>query len=223
MPAGVPLSLAPPCVDPARFVPGLDGSGFRERHDLDGLRVVGCISRLVPRKGQDVLIEAFPEILRQVPEAVLVLAGGGPYEAGLRALAARSSGRERIRFTGEVSDGELPAAYAAFDVFAMPCRTRNWGFDFEGFGIVYLEAAASGLPVVAGASGGSTEAVVDGETGDLVDGRSPSQVATAVAGLLDDPVRAKTLGLAGRARVEERFTWEHTGRRVARALAEAAT
>jgi phosphatidyl-myo-inositol dimannoside synthase len=223
MPPGVPLSLAPPCVDHERFRPGLDGSAFRERHDLGGLQVVGCVSRLVERKGQDKLIEAFPEVLRRVPEAVLVLIGGGPYERELRALAAGSPARQRIRFVGQVPDEDLPAAYAGLDVFAMPCRTRNWGFDFEGFGIVYLEAGASGLPVVAGRSGGAPEAVVDGETGVVVDGRDPSDIARAVAGLLEDPHRAKAMGVAARARVEERFTWDRTAERVARALRHAAT
>ena len=223
MPPGVPLSLAPPCVDHERFRPGLDGSAFRERHDLGGLQVVGCVSRFVERKGQDKLILALPEVLRRAPDAVLVLVGAGPYEATLRALADASPARGRIRFVGEVPDEDLPAAYAALDVFAMPCRTRNWGFDFEGFGIVYLEAGASGLPVVAGRSGGAPEAVVDGETGVVVDGRDPGEIARAIAGLLEDPHRAKAMGVAGRARVEERFTWDRTAERVARALRHAAT
>ena len=110
--------------------------------------------------------------------------------------------------TGTVPAQELPAHYAAGDVFAMPCRTRNRGLDVEGLGIVYLEASATGLPVVAGRSGGAPDAVLEDETGYVVDGRSVSEVASAVAGLLEDPAKAAAMGMRGREWVEAEWRWD---------------
>lgn len=222
VPPGVPLSLAHPCVHAERFRPDLNGGPIRERLGLNGHAVIGCVGRLVPRKGQDVLIRSMPHVLREVPNAALVLVGHGPYEDVLRRMAAASPARDRIVFAGTLSDQELPVAFAAMDVFAMPCRTRNVFSDFEGFGIVYLEAAATGVPVVAGRSGGAAEAVADGETGIVVDGRDPAEVADAIIRLLREPALAKAMAVAGRERVERRFTWDRTGERVARALRDAA-
>jgi phosphatidylinositol alpha-1,6-mannosyltransferase len=161
----------------------------------------------VPRKGQDVLIRALPLIQRAVPDAALLMVSGGPYRATLERLA-RETGVERdVVFTGSVSWAELPAHYAAGDVFAMPCRTRRGGLDVEGLGMVFLEAAACGLPVVAGTSGGAPEAVQDGVTGHVVQPRSPDAVATAISDLLDDPAKARAMGTAGRAWVEQRWSW----------------
>jgi phosphatidylinositol alpha-1,6-mannosyltransferase len=113
-----------------------------------------------------------------------------------------------VVLTGALPPAQLPEHYAAGDVFAMPCRTRRGGLDVEGLGMVYLEAAACGLPVVAGTSGGAPEAVRDGETGTVVrDPRSPEAVAAAVTALLDDPARARAMGAAGRAWVEQRWSW----------------
>ena len=129
-----------------------------------------------------------------MPEARLLLVGGGPYARRLRRLAAASPVADRIHLAGEVAWEDLPAHYAAGDVFAMPCRTRWLGLDLEALGVVFLEAAATGLPVVAGRSGGAPETVVEGETGTVVDGRRPGPVAAAVAGLLADPARARAWG-----------------------------
>jgi phosphatidylinositol alpha-1,6-mannosyltransferase len=114
---------------------------------------------------------------------------------------------------------ELPAHYDAGDVFAMPCRTRRRGLEVEGLGIVFLEASATGLPVVAGRSGGSPDAVLDGTTGHLVDGTSVSQVADAVAGLLEDPQRARAMGVDGRRWVEEEWRWDVLAARLRTLLA----
>ncbi|MCA1726705.1 MAG: glycosyltransferase family 4 protein, partial [Actinobacteria bacterium] len=223
VPPGVPLSMAHPCVDADRFRPGLNGAALRERLGLNGSAVIGCVGRLVPRKGQDVLIRAMPQIARAIPDAALLLIGHGPYEDVLRRIADASPARDRIVFGGTVADEELPTAYAAMDVFAMPCRTRNVWSGFEGFGIVFLEAAACEVPVVAGRSGGAAEAVVDEETALVVDGRDPAIVAEAIIRVLREPQLAKSMGIAGRERVEARFTWDKTGARVARALRDAAT
>ena len=197
-----------PGVDVDRFTPDADGAAVRARYGLGEAPVVVCVSRLVPRKGQDVLVAAWPQVLARHPHARLLLVGGGPLEGGLRrAVAAR--GLERcVVLTGPVPPAGLPEHYAAGDVFAMPCRTRRGGLDVEGLGMVYLEAAACGRPVVAGTSGGAPETVQEGVTGHVVaDPRSPQEVAAVLTGLLDDPARARRMGAAGRAWVEQRWSW----------------
>jgi phosphatidylinositol alpha-1,6-mannosyltransferase len=197
-----------PGVDVETFHPGVDGSAVRARHGLTGRPVVVCVSRLVPRKGQDALIRALPAIRRTVPGAVLLLVGRGRYRDELARLARRSGVADHVVFTGGVPAGELAAHYAAGDVFAMPCRTRRGGMDVEGLGIVYLEASALGLPVVVGDSGGAPEALRDGETGYLVDGRDVTAIADRTAELLDDaPLRAK-FGEAGRQWVQAEWRWD---------------
>jgi phosphatidylinositol alpha-1,6-mannosyltransferase len=170
--------------------------------------VVVCVSRLVPRKGQDTLIQAMPRILHEVPDAALLIVGGGPYRGDLEKLAARTGVSHAVRFTGPVPWEELPAHYGAGDVFAMPCRTRRGGLDVEGLGIVYLEASATGLPVVAGDSGGAPDAVLDGETGWVVAGGSPAQSADRILTLLRDPELRRRMGERGRRWVEEAWRWD---------------
>jgi phosphatidylinositol alpha-1,6-mannosyltransferase len=202
------LVRLPPGVDVDTFTPGVDGSAVRARHGLVGRPTVVCVSRLVPRKGQDALIRALPLIRRTVPDAALLIVGGGPYEADLRALADSTGMGRHVVLTGAVPQEELPVHYAAGDVFAMPCRTRRGGLDVEGLGIVYLEASATGLPVVAGRSGGAPDAVLPGETGYVVDGRSVAAVARRVAGLLADPAAAAAMGRRGRAWVVREWRWD---------------
>ncbi|MFD8793249.1 glycosyltransferase family 4 protein, partial [Streptomyces vinaceus] len=198
----------PPGVDEKTFHPGSGGSGVRARLGLTDRPVVVCVSRLVPRKGQDTLIEAMPRILAAVPDAVLLVVGGGPYEEDLRALAASTGVADSVVFTGAVPWSELPAHYGAGDVFAMPCRTRRGGLDVEGLGIVYLEASATGLPVVAGDSGGAPDAVLEGETGWVVRGGVPEDAADRVIALLRDPELRRRMGERGRAWVEEKWRWD---------------
>jgi phosphatidylinositol alpha-1,6-mannosyltransferase len=147
-------------------------------------------------------------VLARHPSARLLLVGGGPDERALRRAAAARGVAGSVVLTGAVPAAQLPAHYAAGNVFAMPCRTRRGGLDVEGLGMVYLEAAACGLPVVAGTSGGAPEAVRDGVTGHVVEPRSPGAVADAVCRLLDDPARARAMGGAGRAWVERRWSWD---------------
>ncbi|QIQ05170.1 glycosyltransferase family 4 protein [Streptomyces liangshanensis] len=202
----------PPGVDEKTFHPGSGGAEVRARLGLTDRPVVVCVSRLVPRKGQDTLIRAMPEILSAVPDAVLLIVGGGPYETALRRLAQAAGVAESVRFTGAVPWAELPAHFGAGDVFAMPCRTRRGGLDVEGLGIVYLEASATGLPVIAGDSGGAPDAVVEGETGWVVPGAPAPLAASATADrvvtLLLDPELRRALGERGRAWVEERWRWD---------------
>ncbi|MCW2494374.1 glycosyltransferase family 4 protein [Jatrophihabitans sp.] len=199
------LAQLTPGVDVETFHPGVDGEVIRQRHGLADRPVIVCVSRLVPRKGQDALIRALPAIRRAVPDAVLLLVGHGPYEARLRALAAEQG--DAVVFTGGVPYAELPQYYAAGDVFAMPCRTRRGGLDVEGLGMVFLEASATGIPVVAGDSGGAPDAVLEGETGYVVDGRDEVQLAQRIVTLLQDPQLRGRMGTAGRAWVEQQWSW----------------
>ncbi|MEV0610113.1 glycosyltransferase family 4 protein [Polymorphospora rubra] len=212
------LERLAPGVDVEAYHPGVDGAGVRARLGLADRPVVVCVSRLVPRKGQDVLIRALPAIRRRVPGAALLVVGGGPHRATLERLAREAGVESDVVFTGSVPWAELPAHYAAGDVYAMPCRTRNRGLDVEGLGIVYLEASATGLPVVAGDSGGAPDAVVEGETGYVVGGRDVAAVADRVAGLLADRELARSMGAAGRAWVEREWRWETQAARLSALL-----
>ncbi|MFI6246276.1 glycosyltransferase family 4 protein [Streptomyces sp. NPDC051016] len=198
----------PPGVDEKVFHPGSGGAAVRARLGLTGRPVVVCVSRLVPRKGQDTLILAMPLILAAEPDAVLLIVGGGPYEGELRRLARETGVEASVRFTGAVPWAELPAHFGAGDVFAMPCRTRRGGLDVEGLGIVYLEASATGLPVVAGDSGGAPDAVLDGETGWVVRGGSVEESAERIVVLLGDAELRRRMGERGRSWVEERWRWD---------------
>ncbi|HEU0131906.1 MAG TPA: glycosyltransferase family 4 protein [Mycobacteriales bacterium] len=202
------LARLPSGVDTDVFHPGAGREDVRRHLALADRPVVVCVSRLVPRKGQDVLIRALPAIRRDVPGAALLVVGGGPDMPRLQRLAVEHGVADHVRFTGSVPWPELPAHYAAGDVFAMPCRSRLGGLEVEGLGIVYLEAAATGLPVVAGDSGGAPDAVLDGETGVVVDGRDVDRVARETAALLADPRRAAAMGARGRAWVEEAWRWD---------------
>jgi phosphatidyl-myo-inositol dimannoside synthase len=198
----------PPGVDEGEFRPGAGGAEIRNRLGLANRPVVVCVSRLVPRKGQDTLIRSLPEIHRRVPETAVLIVGGGPYRKRLEQMVGHARLGRDVIFTGSVPWADLPGYFDAGDVFAMPCRTRHGGLDVEGLGIVYLEASATGLPVVAGDSGGAPDAVIDGETGYVVDGRSPAQVAERTADLLDDPAKAQELGRRGRDWIEQAWRWD---------------
>jgi phosphatidylinositol alpha-1,6-mannosyltransferase len=220
VPQGVPVSVMYPGADVKAFRPGLPTDQVLERHGLAGRPVVACVSRLVARKGQDVLIRAMPLVRRRVPDAVLLVVGDGPHRSTLERMAALAPSGSVV-FAGQVSEADLPTYYAAGKVFAMPCRTRLGGLEVEGWGNVFIEAAACGRPVVVGDSGGAPESVVEGETGVLVDGRNVEQVADAISRLLEDPALVERMGKAGRERVERFFTWPRAAVQVARWLRDA--
>jgi phosphatidylinositol alpha-1,6-mannosyltransferase len=207
LPSGVDTELYRP--DPAAR------AEIRVRYGLGARPTVVCVSRLVARKGQDMLIRALPAIRATVPDAVLLLVGGGPYRQRLERLAAQVGVAEHVVFTGSVPWHELPAHYVAGDVFAMPCRTRGGGLDVEALGLVFLEAAACGLPVVVGRSGGAPETVRDGVTGCVVDGRDAAELADTVGELLADPDRAAAMGVAGRRFMQQSWRWEDMAGRLA--------
>jgi phosphatidyl-myo-inositol dimannoside synthase len=214
VPAGVPVSVLYPGADIEAFRPDLPARDILERHGVADRPLIVCVSRLVARKGQDVLIGSMAEVRRRVPDATLLIVGGGPDRERLEALAA-SAPNGSVVFAGQVSEQDLPRYYRAGHVFAMPCRSRAAGLEVEGWGNVFIEAAACARPVVVGDSGGARESLVDGETGILVRGSRPSEVADAVASLLEDPARAEAMGAAGRARVERDHAWPKIAERLA--------
>lgn len=156
VPDRVPVSVMYPGADVDAFHPDLPFDDLTARHGVNGRPLIVCVSRLVPRKGQDVLIRSMAQIAARVPGAALLVVGDGPYRKRLEALAGRAP-RGSVVFAGQVSEADLPRYYRAGDVFAMPCRTRLGGLEVEGWGNVFLEAAACGRPVVVGDSGGARE------------------------------------------------------------------
>jgi phosphatidylinositol alpha-1,6-mannosyltransferase len=212
------LERLAPGVDTDMYRPDVSGEVVRERHDLRDRRVIVCVSRLVRRKGQDSLIRALPAVRRRIPDAALLLVGDGPYRSTLEELARELDVAEHVIFTGSVNWTELPRHYAAGDVFAMPCRTRRGGLDVEGLGIVYLEASATGLPVVGGDSGGAPDAVLEGQTGFVVPGRDRRALIDRLTAVLDDPGLAKRMGDAGREWVDAEWRWDSQAARLATLL-----
>ncbi len=166
--------------------------------------IVGCVSRFVPRKGQQRVIAAAAELRKNGTEVAVLIVGSGRTEARLRKLAAESN--VDVRFEIGVPWKELADLYRSMDVFCMPCRSRWGGLEVEGLGLVFLEAAAAGLPVLAGSSGGSPETVVPGETGFVVD--SVDDIVEGLEIILADPDRAREMGAKGRRRVVEEYVWD---------------
>jgi len=222
VPRRVPVSVLYPGADLERFRPDLPTGDIRERLGVGDRPLVVCVSRLVARKGQDVLIRSMTAIRGRVAGGTLLIVGGGPDEDRLRGLAAAAPAGS-VLFAGEVPEEDLARYYAVGDVFAMPCRSRLAGLEVEGWGNVFVEASACGRPIVVGDSGGARETLADGETGILVDGSDDAQVIDAVAGLLADPDRARRMGAAGRARVEAHHAWPAIAERLAVWLRAAAT
>lgn len=220
----LPGVVVPPGVDVERFRPLTDDQRRQARADfglpVDGRVIVG-VSRLVPRKGFDTAIRALARIAPTHPDVVLAIAGGGRDEARLRALAVELGAP--AKFLGRVSNDDLPRVYGCADVFTMLCRNRWGGLEQEGFGIVFVEAAACGVPQVAGDSGGAAEAVADGETGIVVRRPDPDrggveQTAAAFTKLLDDPELRSRMALASRQRAVAEFSYDVLARRLGAAL-----
>ncbi|GAA3437778.1 glycosyltransferase family 4 protein [Kutzneria kofuensis] len=202
LPAGVDINVFKPDAAAREFI--------RARHGLSDRPVIVCVSRLVRRKGQDDLIRAMPKIRERVPDATLLLVGDGP-DGGRLSTLADAVGRSVV-FVGEVHAEELPAYYAAGDVFAMPCRTLARGLDVEGLGLVYLEAAATGLPVIAGNAGGAPETVREGVTGHVVE---RSGLATVLGDLLLNRDLAAKMGAAGREWTATSWRWDDRATKLA--------
>lgn len=201
------ISVLPCGVDITRFRPGIDMSALRDRFGLRDRKVLLTLARIVERKGQDQVVRAMPEIVRQVPDAVYCIAGDprGDHARRLQALVTELKLEPHVRFAGYVEGVDLPAWYNLCDVYIMP--SREIAGDTEGFGITFLEANACGKPVIGGNSGGVGDAVVDGETGFLVDPLDPAAIAQKAVLLLRDQGLARKLGSQGRERIENGFTW----------------
>jgi phosphatidylinositol alpha-1,6-mannosyltransferase len=217
----LPTTVVPPGVDTERFRP-LDDDERREARRRLGLpldrRIVLSLSRMVPRKGFDTAIRAVAELARTMPEVLLAISGSGRDRARLERLAATTGAP--VQFLGRVGNDDLPALYGCADVFAMLCRTRWGGLEQEGFGIVFVEAAATGVPQVAGRSGGAHEAVADGVTGLVVDPPDDvASVADAIRHLLVDEHRRREMGRAARQRAVTEFSYDVLAERLGRALA----
>ena len=187
-----------PGIDTNYFQPKKPNPALIARYQLEGRRVIVCVARLVHRKGQDQLIKALPSILEKFPDAILLIVGQGPIEQMLRNSARQLGVTHKVIFTGRVPHGDLADYICLGEVFAMPVRSRFFGFEVEGLGIAYLEASACGLPVVVGNSGGATDAVIDQVTGLLVDGTNVNEITDAICRLLADPAKAQAMGQAGR-------------------------
>lgn len=201
-----------PGIDIDHFTPVTDEKAvndLREQLGLAGKRLIISVGRLVHRKGQDRLIEALPAIRAEFPAAHLLLVGEGPYRNRLEELAQRMGVAGAVTFLGRLQWDQLPIHLSMAELFAMPSRDRLAGFEVEGLGIVYLEASSCALPVVVGRSGGAPDALIDGETGILVDGNDSASVAKACMTMLRDPIRAKQMGQRGREWVIAKWNWDH--------------
>jgi phosphatidylinositol alpha-1,6-mannosyltransferase len=206
---GVPknkIHVIYPAVDAERFHPDVDGGRVRRRYARDGDVVLLSVGRLQRRKGHDVAIRAVAALRDELPGLRYVIAGDGAERARLERLVADNNVADRVFFVGVVSDNDLPSYYAASDIFLHPNRVDDG--DIEGFGIVFLEAAASGKPVIGGDSGGVPEAVERDVTGLLVDGADVDAVAEAIRDLATSESRRRDMGLAGRRRAVDSFSWQ---------------
>jgi len=203
-----------------KIAPGIDINHFKPERDPSKVNAVRAelkigseplilsVGRLVHRKGQDKLITAMPKILAKRPDAKLLLIGQGPRKAKLDSLLAKYGIEDSVIFLGSIAYADLPKYLNAADLFVMPSRSRLMGLEVEGLGIVYLEASACALPVIAGSSGGAPDALIDGKTGYVVDGMDINQIANRVLSLIDNPKVAKEMGEAGRLWVESNWSWD---------------
>ena len=200
------------------FTPGPKPVDLVERYRLKSVPTILCVGRLVKRKGQDKLIKALPKIKDEFPNVKLLLVGEGPLRKKLSKLVKKLRLEDNVIFTGRVSYEELPKYFRVGDIFAMPARTRNFGLEVEGLGIVYLEASATGLPVIVGSSGGAPDALIQGETGYVVDGRNTLEIARQISYLIRDPESARRLGAKGRDWIESNWSWQLWGEKFAEVL-----
>jgi phosphatidylinositol alpha-1,6-mannosyltransferase len=196
-------------------------NGLRQRHRLEGKRVLLTVARLAPHKGHDMVIRALPRILARVPDTAYLIVGSGATERALRRLAEELGVGEHVRFAGFVAEHELAGHYHVSDVFIMPSRELDG--DTEGFGIVFAEAAACGRPTIGGRTGGIVEAVEEGRTGLLVDPTSTDEIVEAAVRLLSDREMARRMGEAGRSRVIERMQYKDIAANILTACCERTT
>jgi phosphatidylinositol alpha-1,6-mannosyltransferase len=196
-----------PGIDLTNFVPR-DATELRRKLGITDRPTIVSVGRLVHRKGQDRLIEALPKIKQKFPDTALVFVGEGPHRSHLEKLVRKYGLLDDVFFIGRVPYQDLAQYISVGDIFAMPSRSRLFGLEVEGLGIVYLEASATELPVIAGDSGGAPDAIIEGETGFVVDGKSPELIAERAIQLLENPELRKRLGKRGRDWVMSEWRWE---------------
>ncbi|MEJ6577471.1 MAG: glycosyltransferase family 4 protein [Actinomycetota bacterium] len=207
-----------PGISTSLFKPGQKPAALMAKYQIEDRPTLICVGRLVHRKGQDKLIAAMPKIKEAIPNAQLLFVGSGPRAEYLQRAITKLDLAEDIKLLGRVKYEELPAHFLLGDVFVMPSRSRLFGLEVEGLGIVYLEASASGLPVIAGDSGGAPDAVIPNKTGLLVDGRDTESIATACIKLLSNPTLAKEFGKNGRQWTVSTWSWDIWGEKFAKVL-----
>jgi phosphatidylinositol alpha-1,6-mannosyltransferase len=212
------ICLVHPGTNPEYFRPMPRDEAFADELGVKGKKVILTVGRLMPRKGQDMVIHALPEVLKSIPDAVCVFCGTGPLESPLRELIRSLQLEPHVVFAGEVPPARLPALYNLADVFLMPNRVSPKTQDTEGFGIVFLEAGACEVPVIGGRSGGVPDAIVEGQTGILVDGQDVHAISDAVVRVLVNPVWAHQLGVNARNRICENLTWDCAANQVRKIL-----
>ncbi len=209
-----------PGIDTEHFAPHVDAEQLKTELGLVGKKIIVSVGRLVHRKGQDTLVEALPHILHHIPEAHLLFIGEGPRKDFMLQRAKKLGVSSHITFIGRIQYPDLPKYIGVGNLFAMPSRSRLAGLEVEGLGIVYLEASSCGLPVLGGSSGGAPDAVIDGETGFVVDGTSTADVAQAAIRLLQDESLATRLGLRGRQWIIDEWQWDGWAKRFSALLTE---
>ena len=207
-----------PGISTELFQPGNKPADLVAKYQIGNRPTLLCVGRLVHRKGQDRLIEAMAKIKEEVPGALLLLVGSGPREVHLRKLISKFGLENDVQLLGRITYDQLPKHFLLGDVFVSPSRSRLAGLEVEGLGIVYLEASASGLPVIAGNSGGAPDAVLENKTGLVVDGTNIDEIAEACISLLANPTLAKEFGNAGRTWAVENWNWNYWGKRFAEVL-----
>ena len=207
-----------PGISTELFQPGNKPADLVAKYQIGNRPTLLCVGRLVHRKGQDRLIEAMGKIKEEVPDVLLLLIGSGPREVHLRKLISKFGLENDVQLLGRITYDQLPKHFLLGDVFVSPSRSRLAGLEVEGLGIVYLEASASGLPVIAGNSGGAPDAVLENKTGLVVDGTNIDEIADACISLLANPTLAKEFGSAGRTWAIENWNWNYWGSRFAEVL-----
>ncbi len=214
----VSLVQIAPGISTEFFHPGDKPADLVEKYEIGSRPTLICVGRLVHRKGQDQLIEAMSRIKTEIPDALLLLVGSGPREAHLRKLISNFGLEKDVKLLGRITYDQLPTHFLLGDVFVSPSRSRLGGLEVEGLGIVYLEASASGLPVIAGKSGGAPDAVLNNKTGIVVDGTDIDAISKACISLLSNPELAKEYGSAGRIWAVENWNWNYWGSKFAEVL-----
>lgn len=207
-----------PGVDTARFHPHWDTKEIKKQYALEGKKILITVARLTRKKNIHGILKALPIVIKQIPNLVYLIVGQGEEEDQLKRLTIELGIESFVRFMGHVDNSKLSPFYNIGDLFIMPSYEAEGTCDIETFGISFIEANACGKPVIGGQSGGMTDAVVDGETGLLVDPHNVKELATAITRLLKDEELARQLGENGRQRVERELSWDKVGERLERYL-----